>query len=489
MAQKSISRLEAFDFASQDSIAPATGARDDAAPDSLPLESQITPAGHVTSTADLALDLVLHEMLQQARLASSATGAAVALLGESGIRCRATAGATASEVAAYLQTNCKLVDSCLRAGAVQRCEDTESDTRFDAAACRRHGLRSVLICPVQDQEDRTVGVTELFSSRPGAFGDRDVLLLEAIGRRIVDNLGFVQQLTAAPVKARPVPPESTLDEIIESPEPPPVRRESTLQLHARVHKALQIDSKLFLLVAAIVLSVILGWMLGRTQGLRVKGRTRPRPAPAAQVIQPLPSPVPANADGPSQTIETSVPAAPLPDSVPGVVEISRAPQANGHSALKRPVAQALDATSLSAESSPDGVIVFEEEKKNSSQIRPLQPSGENSTDSGSAGDIPGVANHNGVARIPAEQAAANLLKRVEPDYPEKAREQKIQGPVVLDIVVGKDGKVQGISTIRGDPQLTLAAAHAVQQWRFKPWVRNGKLTPFESRITLNFSLP
>jgi len=82
----------------------------------------------------------------------------------------------------------------------------------------------------------------------------------------------------------------------------------------------------------------------------------------------------------------------------------------------------------------------------------------------------------------------NLLIRIEPDYPEKAREQKIQGPVVLDIVVGKDGTIQGISMISGDPQLAMAAAHAVQQWRFKPWVRNRKPVPFESRITLNFSL-
>jgi len=487
MAQKSISRLDAFHFAGQDPVPAASGAGDDMAPGSFPAEPQIGRASH--TAADLALDLVLHEMLQQARLTSSATGAAVVLPGESGIRCRATAGATAAEVDAYLRANCKLVEGCLRSGSVQRCDDTESDTRFDVVACRRLGLRSVLICPVQDRDDKTLGVIELFSSRPGAFGDGDILMLQAIGQRIVDNLGFVQRL-ADPGETQFVPRDYPRHEIAELPTPLPSLPEPPSPPQARAHGAFQIDSKLFLLVAAITLSIILGWMLGRTQGLRVKSRTRPRTAPAVQVIQPQPSPSQASPESLSQPAEVSVPAAEAADSVSAAtVEITRTPQPRKIvAAPQQPVVRTGGASSLPAESSADSVVVFEDDKSNSSPAHSLPPV--SSLPQGSSIQAsPGMANHNGAAHISPEKATANLLLRIEPDYPEKAREQKLQGSVVLDIAVGKDGMVHGISTISGDPQLALAAAHAVQQWRFKPWVRKGKPAPFESRITLNFSLP
>jgi len=487
MAQKSISRLDAFHFAGQNPMPAASGARDVMAPGSFPAEPQVGRASH--TAADLALDLVLHEMLQQARLTSSATGAAVVLPGESGVRCRATAGATAAEVDAYLRGNCKLVEGCLRSGSVQRCDDTESDTRFDAAACKRLGLRSVLICPVRGQDDKALGVVELFSSRPGAFGDGDILMLQAIGQRIVDNLGFVQRL-ADPDETQFVPRDHTRHEIAELPAPLPGPPESPSPPHVRSHGAFQIDSKLFLLVAAITLSIILGWMLGRTQGLRVKSRTRPRTAPAAQVIQPQPSPSQASPESLSQPAEASVPAAEVADSVSAAtVEITRTPQPKKSIAISQlPAVRPGDASSPAGESSPDGVVVFEDDKRNFSPPHSLPPA--SSLPGGSLIQAsPEMANHNGTAHISPEKAAANLLVRIEPDYPAKAREQKIQGSVVLDIAVGKDGMVHGISTISGDPQLALAAAHAVQQWRFKPWVRNGKPAPFESRITLNFSLP
>ncbi len=493
MAQKSISRLEGFDFTSQDPVSAAAAARADVPSDSLPSQSQIARPGAPLSTADLALDLVLHEMLQQARLTSSATGAAIVIVGESGIRCRATAGATAAEVAAHLQTRSKLLDACLRNRAVQRCDDTEVDTRFDPAACRRLGLRSVLICPVQDHDDKPTGAIELFSSRPGAFGDRDVLMLQAIAQRVVDNLGLIRKLAVpeleAPVVPQAIAEESIAPEISESPEPAAIRTNSTFELRTSVQKAFHIDSKLFLLVAAITLSIILGWMLGRTQGLRAKVRPKPRPAPVAQQVQPQQAPAAESGTMPS-TVETSVPAVQLPDSVPdAVVEISRTPKAKVHAALEPSETQAPDETSVPAQAPSDSVVVFEDENNDSPQVQSLSSSQDNSKQRRSVAETSGAATSKGVVRLPADQAAANLLLRVEPDYPQKAREQEIQGAVVLDIAVGKDGKVQGISTISGDPQLALAAAHAVQQWRFKPWNRKGQPTPFESRITLNFSLP
>ena len=95
----------------------------------------------------------------------------------------------------------------------------------------------------------------------------------------------------------------------------------------------------------------------------------------------------------------------------------------------------------------------------------------------------------GPVNVPSRVADEYLMLRVEPDYPESAREQHIEGPVVLEALVGKDGTVQKLSTVSGDSQLATAAANAVRQWRFKPFLRNGSPDEFQTRITVDFRLP
>ena len=97
-----------------------------------------------------------------------------------------------------------------------------------------------------------------------------------------------------------------------------------------------------------------------------------------------------------------------------------------------------------------------------------------------------------IFRLPAKtQPEANLqsLKRVEPVYPEAARQQRIQGLVVLDATVDKDGDVQQVAVISGNPMLATAASAAVLKWRFKPLVQDGRVVPFTTRITVDFVLP
>jgi TonB family protein len=87
-------------------------------------------------------------------------------------------------------------------------------------------------------------------------------------------------------------------------------------------------------------------------------------------------------------------------------------------------------------------------------------------------------------------AAENMvLHRVEPEYPENARQSKIQGPVVLDVQIGPNGGVQQMTVISGQPLLAQAAKDAVQHWRFKPRVVDGRPAMMQTRITLNFRLP
>jgi TonB family protein len=88
----------------------------------------------------------------------------------------------------------------------------------------------------------------------------------------------------------------------------------------------------------------------------------------------------------------------------------------------------------------------------------------------------------------ANPAGGSLLHRVEPEYPEQAREQNIEGTVVLDLWVSADGAVQQVRAISGNPVLVPAAIAAAKQWQFSPHTIDGKPAEMRSRVTLDFSL-
>jgi TonB family protein len=97
-----------------------------------------------------------------------------------------------------------------------------------------------------------------------------------------------------------------------------------------------------------------------------------------------------------------------------------------------------------------------------------------------------------VFRLPAKtqrEGSVQSLNRVQPEYPEAARQQGIQGLVVLEATVDKDGEVQQVVVISGNPMLATAASAAVLKWRFKPLVQDGRVVPFTTRITVDFVLP
>jgi TonB family protein len=95
----------------------------------------------------------------------------------------------------------------------------------------------------------------------------------------------------------------------------------------------------------------------------------------------------------------------------------------------------------------------------------------------------------GVMELSPTVAENDLLQRVEPDYPEAAREQNIQGTVVLEVHIAADGGVQDVQVISGPPVLAEASTDAVKQWKFKPRMVKGSPVEMETRITLKFRLP
>ncbi|HEU5451477.1 MAG TPA: TonB family protein [Terriglobales bacterium] len=81
-----------------------------------------------------------------------------------------------------------------------------------------------------------------------------------------------------------------------------------------------------------------------------------------------------------------------------------------------------------------------------------------------------------------------LLHQVKPTYPPLARQARIQGQVVLEAVIAKDGTIQNLRLVSGHPMLAPAAIQAVKEWRYKPYILNGEPVEVSTTITVNFTL-
>ena len=81
-----------------------------------------------------------------------------------------------------------------------------------------------------------------------------------------------------------------------------------------------------------------------------------------------------------------------------------------------------------------------------------------------------------------------LIHRVQPMYPPLARQARIQGTVVLQAEISKDGSIENLRLISGHPMLAPSAIEALKQWRYKPYFLNGEPVAVETQITVNFTL-
>ena len=93
-----------------------------------------------------------------------------------------------------------------------------------------------------------------------------------------------------------------------------------------------------------------------------------------------------------------------------------------------------------------------------------------------------------VNRIGGDVAEANLISRVPPVYPPLALAARVQGAVVLSVVISREGAVENVAVVSGNPLLNEAAIAAVRQWRYRPQVMNGQAVAVQSTVTVNFTL-
>jgi TonB family protein len=92
------------------------------------------------------------------------------------------------------------------------------------------------------------------------------------------------------------------------------------------------------------------------------------------------------------------------------------------------------------------------------------------------------------AQVDAHTASALIVQKAPLKYPEAARKAGIQGTVVLRVVTDYSGDVKEVTVLSGDPVLAQAAADAVKQWKYEPYLVDGAPTEMETQVSINFHL-
>src|SRR5271163_1802992 len=91
-------------------------------------------------------------------------------------------------------------------------------------------------------------------------------------------------------------------------------------------------------------------------------------------------------------------------------------------------------------------------------------------------------------RISSAVSTGYLVKKGNPIYPDEARQQRIQGAVILRAIASKEGTILELTPISGDPLSTPAAMKAVKKWQHRPYVLNGQTVEMDTTIQVNFTL-
>lgn len=89
---------------------------------------------------------------------------------------------------------------------------------------------------------------------------------------------------------------------------------------------------------------------------------------------------------------------------------------------------------------------------------------------------------------PSVVMAGSLIRRVEPQYPAVAKQIHLEGVVILNAIISRDGNIERVNVASGPGLLAVAAREAVRQWKYRPYFLNGEPVEVETQITVNFTL-
>ena len=469
------------------------------------IEGDVAALRHEIARADsaAALDLLAERMKDRTR----ASGAAIALRDADSVVCRASSG-NAPPAGTVLKIENTVTGECYRSGNIVSITDTEKDSRVDAKLCRQLEFRSLLIVPIATGEE-VVGILEVFSPLAGNFEGGDVLLLGSIAE-VAAEIDRAQQRKSNLPAAQPIPFLES-EPVAEAPPSDgfPVEAKQDHEalasdgpqnsIAARTDEAIEIrnetgngtletaptaswpasrssgnegneDSEnhwkprnyLLLMAGLTVLGIGMGdivdWHM--TSRLR-RSSAQPATTDKGQNIGLLGISNPKLPEQDTASLSTAANTAKSPGTTLLLKKTADAKLEKSSLVLKS-AAQAAATAARAADSQSTASLTPSAAVPLAGPVRNLDP------------------------RTTPQLTPARLLHRVDPVVPDFAKSADSNGTVLLSAVIGIDGKLKDVKFVSGDRALAIEAFRAVRDWRYRPYMLNGKPVEAETRIVMNF---
>jgi TonB family protein len=423
-------------------------------------------ASHGIQSGDLVLDLLLHDIAEEVREATGANGAAIALERGGEFVCRAAAGPAAPDLGIRINASSGLSALCILRREQQVCSDTENDDRVDVEACRRLGVRSIVVVPITSGQ-KLVGILEVFSSHANAFAGEAFQALQKAAGSVAFRLAFTAD-EIADTKSRTAPGEVIQSAGMLPPQPEAPSEAATSERPTRPVDPLVPKLRLAVLALSILVCLAIGFDWGWRKAHGPKAQA---PDTGAGAVSP------SSSQASSETESDNRPAA-----------------GEGIGLVKRPAKPLLKAEEVP----PGGLAIYDKGKLVYRQTPVVANRGTSAagsaTEAKSSKDstVPSTALHTSssgsVSATHEGLVEGKLVHSVRPKYPPEAVEKHIEGSVLLHGIVGKDGTIRDLNALSGDPLLSQAAIEAVLRWRYEPYRRNGEAIDMPIDITIDFNL-
>jgi len=482
---------------------------------------------------------------QRAQAFTNASGVAIALSegNAAEIVCRARSGASAPDVGATLRVEGTFTGLCIQSGKELRCDDCETDTRVDTAAIRALGIRSMVVTPIRE-DSRVVGVLAAFAPTPHAFTITHVAVLKTMADQISALLQRERRareenprseeprpvppaITAKPVMAAPAPAQAAPPAVVIKPstsapraaapamakvEPikstplevvplatPPTKKEekradvapkaSFGTFDAMASEDKKPGSK-FMMIGVVAVLVIAAGATFAFLKMQKPGAKAPQQQEAANVPAPVP---PSGTAQPGSPNANTQPAAAAPTSAKPAADaetkkpvVKAVSEKNSTPADKPSPAEKTTAVAT-LNSSGTSRIAQDTSAQPVPEIAPSFNVGGSSSAPLSSLARPVASSTPSAAAIEQSQLEPlQLIKTAQLVYPAIAKARNITGMVVVEVKVGKDGKVSSPRFISGPPVFRDAAFDAVSHYQFKPAKLNGQPIEQVTQIRLNF---
>jgi TonB family protein len=467
------------------------------------------------------------------------------------IICRARSGSAAPEVGAALRVEGSFTGLCIQTGKELRCDDAETDTRVDTNAIRALGIRSMVVTPIREDNRvigvlacfapmaHAFTITHVAVLK--TMADQIGVLLQKEKRAREEGIVPDAQPGSTPTQSRPVasapvplpPPvvvKSSSSGAAAAPAkgPIPVVRAEPARASAtaatvpfprheekekpEVRAAFGTFDAMsaekpgsngkMLGVVALLAAVLAGGGF-----YFLKARKSSAPQQVASTLASVPSQPPAasnnapNAAAPSNTAagvaSTGSPAANVAGSSR---KLSESATTNEKKAAEKPNPSSKNAERVIAEDQPpqkpatttvtlgggqSHIAVSNAPLPQADVSANLAMPGNSASGALSALARPVSSSAPIVAQ--SELEPMKVIKSVQPIYPPIAKVRRLSGPVVVEVKVGKDGRVTNPRFVSGQPVFRDAAFDAVKQWLFKPAMLNGQPIDQTTQIKVIFS--